>query len=260
MKDKIKNLIFFVLNIFFSFIHPNKASILMYHSIDENEVLFNVKPKDFEKQMEYLKRKNYKIIKLSHLIEKLQKNKTIEQKTIVLTFDDGFKDNYTNAFPVLKKYNFPATIFLATSFIDREMNNSYDRPLPIMRWEDARVMEESGLVEFGSHTHSHPDMINLNIQDFILEIERSINLLNQNLKTPIKIFSYPKGRFKDEQIEYLKKLDFIGSVKTDDGLVGNNNNLFVLNRNFIYSKGGFSQFKGKLCLTVEIFNKVRDLF
>ena len=65
----------------------------------------------FEKQMEYLKNKEYQVISLTKLVEILESDELIPKKTVVLTFDDGYKDNYINAFPILKKYNFPATIF-----------------------------------------------------------------------------------------------------------------------------------------------------
>lgn len=257
MKDKLKNLIFFFLNAF-CFWHPRKASILMYHSIGENEVVFNVTPEDFEKQLDYLKRKNYKVMKLKELVEKLKSGKEIEKKSVVLTLDDGFKDNYSNAFPILKKYGFPATIFLATAYMGKDMNNSQNLPLNIMSWDSAREMESSELIDFAYHTHTHPEMEKINIADFVKELEESEKLMAENLKKPLKIFSYPKGRFKDEQVEYIKKTGYGAAVSTKEGLVGAGDDLFFLKRNFIYSKGGFSQFKGKLCTTVEVFDFIRD--
>jgi len=253
LKNKTKNLIFFFLNIFF-FWHPRKASILMYHSVDDNEVVFNVWPEDFEGQMRYLKKKNYKIIRLKELIKKIKNSERIDKKTVVLTLDDGFKDNYTNAFPLLEKYNFPATIFLPTAYIGKEMNNSQNIPLNIMTWNEAREMENSGLVDFAFHTHTHPEMKNINLENFAEELRESEKLLAENLKNPLKIFSYPKGRFKPEQVEYIKKTGYEAAVGTGEGLVGAGDDLFFLKRNFIYSKGGLSQFKGKLGPVVEIYN------
>src|SRR3989344_3122644 len=127
MKQILKKIIFGLLNaIFHHEIFLRDASILMYHSIAENGVFFTVKPSEFERQMKYL-----------------SKNKKIPRKTVVLTFDDGYLDNYENAFPVLKKYNFPATIFVATGFVGGKKNNSSNEPLSMMTWEKMRSIRLS---------------------------------------------------------------------------------------------------------------------
>ena len=74
----------------------------MYHSIDYNKVFFTVKPENFRKQMDYLYRKKYNVIPLLELVDFLKNKKEIPSKTVVLTFDDGYEDNYFNAFPVFK--------------------------------------------------------------------------------------------------------------------------------------------------------------
>lgn len=259
LKDKVKNFIYFLLNIFICFICLKKASILMYHSIDNNDIFFNVTPEDFERQMKYLKRKGYKVVRLVELVEKLRKKEEINPKTVVITLDDGFKDNYINALPILKKYGFPATIFLSTAYMGRKMENSFGHPLDIMDWDEAREMEASGLIDFGCHSHTHPAMEKLNLKEFIYEVQESSRLLKRHLENPVMIFAYPKGIFKKEQLDYLKKVGFLAGVKVDEGLVGGNDDLLTLRRNLIYSKGGFSQFKGKLCATVEIFNFFNNL-
>lgn len=260
-KNRIKNTIFFFLNIFFCFSRREKASVLMYHSVGENNIMFNVTPEDFERQMSYLKRKKYNVIKLSELASVMRNRAKFEKKTIVITLDDGFKNNYANAFHVLKKYNFPATIFLATAYIGKKMGNSFGVPLDIMSWEEAREMEESGLIDFAFHSHTHPqNMSELSFDDFRQEIEISKKLMFANLKKPLMFFAYPRGKFNQEQKEFLQQNGFDAGLEADDGLVKAGDDPFSIKRNFIYSKGGFSQFKGKLCSTVEVFNKIRDFF
>jgi peptidoglycan/xylan/chitin deacetylase (PgdA/CDA1 family) len=115
-------------------------------------------------------------------------------------------------------------------------------------------MEDSGLADFGSHTHTHPDMNAIASDSFIEEVKKSDALLKENLKRPVMIFSYPKGRFKKEHLDYLEKFGFDAGVGVKEGLVRPGDNIFFLNRNFIYSMGGFSQFKGKLGRGVEFYN------
>lgn len=254
LKHRIKNTAYFLANIFSCFYPSLKASILMYHSISNNGILFTVTEKDFERQMKYLKDKKYNVIKLVELMEKLKKGEKIPPKTVVLTFDDAYRDNYLNAFPLLKKYNIPATIFIPTAYIGKEMLNSEGKAIPVMNWLEAREMEESGMVDFASHSHTHPPMNQIAFEEFVNEVKTSENLLNQNLKRPVKIFSFPKGKFKPEQAGYLKKQGYLGAVTVKEGLVGSNDDPFTLKRNFVFSKGGFSQFKGKLGRSVEIMN------
>ena len=254
LKYKFKNFAYLVLNATLGFLTVKKASILMYHSVGNNGILFTVTEKDFEQQMRYLKNKKYNVIKLAELAEKLKKGEEIKPKTVAVTFDDAYRDNYLNAFPLLKKYNFPATVFIPTSYMGKEMLNSEGKAIPVMSWREAREMEESGLVDFASHSHTHPMMNKIAFEEFVDEVKTSENLLNQNLKRPVKFFSFPKGKFKPEHADYLKKQGYLGAVTVKEGLIGPNDNLFTLKRNFVFSKGGFSQFKGKLGRSVEIMN------
>lgn len=254
LKHRIKNIAYFLANIFSYFFPSLKASILMYHSVGNNGILFTVTEKDFERQMKYLKDKKYNVIKLVELAEKLKNKEKVPPKTVVLTFDDAYRDNYLNAFPLLKKYNISATIFVPTAYIGKEMINSEGKSIPVMNWQEARKMEESGIVDFASHSHTHPPMNQIAFEEFINEVKTSENLLNQNLKRPVKIFSFPKGKYKPEHANYIKKQNYLGAVTVKEGLVGPSDNLFTLKRNFVFSKGGFSQFKGKLGRSAEIMN------
>ena len=254
LKHKIKNAVYFLINIFSYFLPSKKAAILMYHSVGDNGILFTVTTKDWEKQLIFLKNKKYNVIKLADLVGKLRNKEKIPLKTVILTFDDAYRDNYLNAFPLLKKYNFPATVFMPTACTGKEMLNSESKTMPVMSWDEAREMEDSGLVDFASHSHTHPMMNRITFEEFIKEIEFSENLLNQNLKRPVKIFSFPKGKFKPEHVDYLKKRGYLGAVTVKEGLIGPADDIFTLKRNFIFSKGGFSQFKGKLGYSVEIMN------
>ena len=111
MKKLIKNLIYKILS-YFNF---GGVVILMYHSIAENNEFFTVSPKEFEKQMAYLKNHNFNVVKLTDLPGLFKK--PILRKSLVITFDDGYEDNYLNARPILEKYNLPATIFVSSACI-----------------------------------------------------------------------------------------------------------------------------------------------
>lgn len=114
----------------------------MYHSVDSEKGKGGIFVDEFEEHIKWIKdKKTFKMEELKGLDYKLPKN------SILITFDDGYKNNYTLAFPILKKYNMKATIFLNTKFIEKD--DAY------LNWAEIREMYESGLVDFQLHTHSH---------------------------------------------------------------------------------------------------------
>src|SRR3989344_8413921 len=131
------------------------ASILMYHSVEDRPGHFNsVAPAVFRKQMEYLASHQYKVISLSELIERLRAGTPLE-RCVVLTFDDGYRNNYTHVFLILRKHRFPATIFVVTGRIGGvdEKNG-----LEYLREDELKEMEASGLVDIEPHTETHPKL------------------------------------------------------------------------------------------------------
>lgn len=171
--------------------------ILMYHSVGEAQTQeknsLNISLKSFERQMEFLRVHRYRVIPLIELVNLLKENKKIPPKTVVLTFDDGYENNYTNVFPVLKKYNFPATIFVIVDYLGEE-RMMYDRMYRFMTKEMIREMSDSGLVQIGSHTFKHwylPDVADEN--KLLNEISGSKAALEKILAKPVEAFCYPVG-------------------------------------------------------------------
>jgi len=236
LKRIIKNILAFI-----SLLFPCQkgVSVLMYHSIAHNNVFFTIKPEVFEKQINYLKDNNYNVIKFSDLINILKSDKELPKKTIVLTFDDGYQDNYTNAFPILKKYNFSATIFLITGLVNKEMNNSQNISLKIINWKQIQEMHQSGLIDFQPHTVNHQELDEEEIINSKKEIEGKLN-------KKCEFFAYPKGLYNDEIIDILKNNGFKASRTTENGKVKKGDDLFKLKRVSINSKTSFIQFKANL--------------
>ncbi|MFH1388269.1 MAG: polysaccharide deacetylase family protein [Patescibacteria group bacterium] len=228
---------FALISLFF----PSKKgiSVLMYHSVAHNNVFFTVKPEMFEKQMRYLKNRDYNVIKLSDLVNLLESNEELPKKTVVLTFDDGFEDNYTNVFPILKKYNFPATIFLITGLVNREMNNSQNIPLRILNWKQIQEMHQSGLIDFQPHTVNHQEINKEEIINSKKEIEERLN-------KKCEFFAYPRGVYNNEIIGILKNNGFKASRTVENGKINKGDDLFKLKRISINSTTSFIQFKASL--------------
>ena len=135
-------LLLFLVFILYNKTRKNFVLCLMYHSIDSEKNKGGIFVDEFEEHIKWIKdKKTLKMEELKGLDYKLPKN------SILITFDDGYKNNYTLAFPILKKYNMKATIFLNTKFIEKD--EAY------LNWDEIREMYESGLVDFQLHTHSH---------------------------------------------------------------------------------------------------------
>ncbi len=135
-------IVILLLGLIYYLYKKNNLICLMYHNVLLKSVPGIIGEEEFEHHMEYIKNlTTFKIEELNGMKYKLPKN------SILVTFDDGYKNNYTNAFPILKKYNIKATIFLNTKYIGTD--ESY------LNWDEIKEMYQSGLIDFQMHTHSH---------------------------------------------------------------------------------------------------------
>jgi len=252
-KKIIKNIIYFCLN-YLLFLKPysNKATILMYHSVGENNLFFNVESKEFIRQIEYLKRKKFNIISLSQLVEWIEKKQVIPKKTVVLTFDDGYQNNHSNVWPILKEYDFPVTIFLAVDLIDQKIGDSQKIVLDMLNWPQIQEMDQSGLIDFQPHTLTHSELSQINPMEAKREIEESKRIVQEKLNKKCNFFAYPRGNFNQEVVDILKESGFKAGLTIKSGLVSENVDLFKLPRQSINSKTNFEEFKTKLKFNLNI--------
>ena len=183
--------------------------ILMYHRVTDarsgvEPPTWNVPPSHFRRQMEGLLSRGYRIRALRSLIQDARAGKTIAPGTAVITFDDGYRNVYANAWPVLKELNIPATIFVPTAYVDSSAPLPYDAwggrhhtATPVVDWQplswaNCREMEASGLVEIGSHSHRHVDFRG-DVDGFRRDLATSVALLEERLGRRDFTFSFPYG-------------------------------------------------------------------
>lgn len=200
--------------------------ILMYHSVRlaaSPKDRLSVSSRAFERQMRFLKEHRYNVVPLESLIT-LAKNKGIPPRTVCITFDDGYKNNYTHAFPILKKYNLPATMFIITGEIGRPRG---DR----LSWDKIKVMQDSGIIIFGSHGLGPEPLINIKSKDDLKkEIFDSKKILEKRLGREVILFSYPEGRFNAEIRQLVIDAGYQAAVTTSPGKEFSNNDIFALKR------------------------------
>ena len=156
----------------------------------------------FEWQMEYLKR-NHVVVSLDDVVQIARGTASYPHDVVVITFDDGYEDVYRHAFPVLAKYNLPATIYLTSSYVEtgrafppEAPSNGLGRGRPLT-WRQAREMQGSGLVTFGAHTHTHPNLAALAAAQVNWEIATANQLIAERLGCAPVHFAYPWGRTSD---------------------------------------------------------------
>lgn len=202
--------------------------IIMYHSVNpkQNPAINRliVSPETFERQMRFLRERKYNIILLDELAELIREKKNIPARTIVITFDDGYKDNYTYAFPILKKYKIPATMFIIIDEVSRPQG---DR----LSWDDILRMQDSGLVVFGSHTIGATPLVKISSED---ELKRQIfyskKMLESKLGRRVDLFSYPEGMFNAKIKQLVIDAGYKAAVATNPGKEYSPYELFLLKR------------------------------
>ncbi len=226
--------------------------ILMYHRVnDQVNQAIAVKEKRFHWQMEYLTKKGYVVISMDEAYQKI-KDKNIDKKYIVLTFDDGYEDLYETAYPVLKKYNYPAILYLVPGYIEADKGFDWDQDPSqgkLLNWEQIKKLEEESLIKFGSHTLNHFDINLLDTTTLRNELEESKKILEEKLETKIIHFAYPKGIY-DVSTEKILSEFYETGVLIYKGVTINNQiepeDYFRLKRMPIYRSDGKFMFMARL--------------
>jgi peptidoglycan/xylan/chitin deacetylase (PgdA/CDA1 family) len=190
--------------------------ILMYHYLstppagaDAIRLDLSVSPQNFEAHLAYLREAGYETISLNELSYALSQEMTLPAKPIIITFDDGYRDNYENAFPLLVKYDYTATFFIFTQPIDT-YNVNY------LTWEMVIEMHQAGM-EFGSHSYRHADLRNRDVDFLVYEILGSKEAIEERIGQPVRFFAYPSGQYDDLTIQVLDSANFWGAVTTHWG-------------------------------------------
>jgi peptidoglycan/xylan/chitin deacetylase (PgdA/CDA1 family) len=201
----------------------------MYHYIsqapedaDKYRQDLSVTPEDFREQMTYLVENGFETIDLYDLSLAVADKVELPPKPIIITMDDGYRDNYQNAFPILEELGLKGTFFLATEFIDKN-NTIY------MDWDMVEEMAAAGH-RFEPHSKTHPDLT-VNDRDFIIwEVQGSRETIAAHVGYLPRYFAYPSGRYNEEVQQIIAELEFWGAVTTLGGIWNSFNDRFEWTR------------------------------
>ncbi len=220
---------------------PEGFPILEYHMVKdevaEEEYEYAVPVAEFREQLDYLQAEGYHTITLLEYMKAKKGKFTLPEKPVVLTFDDGYEDNYTTLLPLLEERGMKAVVFMVT--------NDIGRP-GYLTWDQLRDMEKRG-IELGSHTANHQPLTTLDAQMRTDELKLSKLLMEWNGLKTVFAFSYPNGAYDEELPKLLKENEYLAAVTGEAGLNTMKTDPYLLHRiNIPHPRLGLWEFKARL--------------
>lgn len=183
-----------------------KLPVLMYHHVREiNSSMtktaqeLSVTPANFDKQMGYLRDNNFTSIPIDQMMDALEKNTKLSAKPIIITFDDGYRDFYTDAFPILKKYNIRATVFVVSDY--------FDAPAYVTK-SMIKEMAENGIIDFESHGHTHTYLDRTSKTKLDFELTESKKRIKEITGKEVKHIAFPYGAWNNETLTEAAKIGY----------------------------------------------------
>ncbi len=209
---------------------PGQAAIvpiLLYHHLQdlgsgasELQKTWTVAPQNFDAQMNLIAQRGFHTITMGQLVAHLKDGKSLPAKPIIVSFDDGWEEQYAVAFPILKKYHLIGTFFVYTHPLDHA---------PYMTWAQLQEMSAAGM-DIQPHTLTHPHLRALTPNEAMKEIAESKSILETRLGRPMIAFAYPFGEYDAAIIDMLKRAGFQAAVTLDPGYRQRADELFTLHR------------------------------
>lgn len=201
--------------------------ILMYHHINdlptnatELEQTWTVAPKNFEAQMSWLAQNGFRTITMAQLVAHLRDHQPLPAKPIIISFDDGWAEQYTVAYPILSKYRLIGTFFVYTNPLDRSL---------YLSWAQLQEMTLAGM-DIQAHSLSHPHLRTLPADTAYKEIAESKAILEKRLGKPVIAFNYPFGEYNPAVIEMVRRAGYQSAVTLASGYQQRADELFTLHR------------------------------
>jgi len=212
------------------------------------EAKYACPPELFEQHLRYLKASHHIPVSLSEVEAYLLSGKALPDNAVVITLDDGFEDNYTQAFPLLQQYGIPATIFLASGVVGGKNEWMTGRDFPerkMLNWQQIEEMNRHK-ISFGAHTVSHPKLSELSDALATQEIVTSKQVIEERLGEPCNHFAYPYGLFNDQTCKIVKEAGFKLACSTRSGFNNVARDPFILHRIEVYGNDPVWKLKQKM--------------
>lgn len=204
------------------FLNQKEIPVLGYHRINNVDHLpLTLSTEEFDAQMQYLQTNGYSAITLDELVSYIRDKKDLPYKSVVITFDDGYEDNYVNAYPILKKYDLDATVFLISDYINRP---NY------LTWNEIYEMQKNH-IHFEGHTFNHPHFDKLTAGPALKQqLSDSKTDLESHLGHKVEYLAYPYGDYNETVIAAAKSYGYKAAFTVHLGDDSAQDDLFTLNR------------------------------
>ena len=206
-----------------------RVPILMYHHVampppnaDRIRYDLSVPPDRFEAHLRYLRNAGYTTITLDDLLYYLTQGRPLPPKPLIITFDDGYRDTYTNAFPLLRAYGFTATFFIITDLVNQGHPD-------YLTWDMVREMKKAGMW-FGAHGRTHMDLAKASHDQLVWQALGSTEVFQVELGEPARYIAYPSGAYDDEVIAVYRSAHYWAGLTTHQGMTQDSRRLFELPR------------------------------
>lgn len=239
----------------------DRVPILCYHRVVPSPLVNTrhgicVEAQDFKEQMKFLASKGYKTISLDILVDNLKGKTQLPQKPIIITFDDGYEDNYLYAFPILTEYNFTATIYLVSGHIGD--TNQWDscigeEPIKLLSNLEIKEMANYG-ISFGAHTVTHPHLTKLSEDNAFHEIAQSKKDIEDIIGQEVTSFCYPYGEFNQQIKQTVIESGFKCACACDTDKI---NDPYELGRRQIFPNTRLSSFFRKIQIWYPEYTRMR---
>ena len=234
-----------ILSVFFAllfFDNRNAVPVLNYHQINDTEKnSLTVNTEQFAAQMKYLHDAGYTTITMTDMLNAWDNGAPLPDRPVIITFDDGYMDNYRHAFPILKQYGHKATVFIVTDYV-----NTYPN---YITWDNAREMLQSGVIDIGSHTLSHQDLTRLQSEEEIrFQLFGSRQAIAWHLKKDADFLAYPAGRFSEKIAALTQEAGYKAAFTVHYGLTAPNEPRFAMSRIPVFGSNTHTLLRFKLRL------------
>jgi len=236
--------------------------IVLYHRVlkedfKESVVGIYITEKKFEEHLLYIKERKYTTLTFFDISKAINGEKSLPEKSIILTFDDGYDDNYSVAFPLLKKHGSTAVVFLVTACKNNAWDKKQKEPIAVLMSEkEIKEMYNYG-IEFGAHTLNHVNLTKEPIEKSKQEIVNSKqDLINMGIE--VKSFAYPYGECNEPVKKLVKEAGYEFGVATDSGPLSILEDFYQIRRQIVFSHTSFLQFKKKISRWYPAYKKFKS--
>lgn len=213
---------YFLLLFIFSFYLQANGNIFVYHRFgDERHQSTNTTLQELEKEFEYFKTNNYKVVTVSQIAQKIRNGEDIPENWVAFSIDDAYKSFYTNALNIFKKYNYPFTLFV---YVESTQKKYPD----FMTWEE--IKETSKYGEIALHSYGHKHLTKLSNEEIFDDTKKAYDMFVEKLGFKPLGYTYPFGEYDERVKDVIKKFDFEYIANQNNGSVNSKNDIFDINR------------------------------